>query len=424
MIFKRLYFTITCCFLQSTFSFTQNTDQIIENYLKSDVDQKLVVLFENYGDIEGLSADTILYFIRDLQKNGIQKNREDVLAFSNYYFGNYLNDQGFFLEAEKKLKAAKEFFSFREVDSMLASVYNALGNNEYLQGKIKAAEAYYLKSHHHGKKSDIGKFEHFALANLGRIYIGQKKYDEAKQILEDYIAYNKKAENFRNVGTGYGLMSQLYLDQEKFDEATEFLERSMEYNLSTGNPKLIANGYTNVAIAHYIKEDYERAEKNFHLALAYRKKAGDPFFIAESYYNLGDFYLGQEQADSALVYYTKSYEIAKENNNQLGEKDALIQLAAVFEEKKMHKEEAEKLKEYIAVVEELNAEKLSRELNILRTSFEEELELNSYQGHQREEILRDRVAETNRIWDYWIWIVLGGILVLTGVIYFAPSRKK
>jgi tetratricopeptide (TPR) repeat protein len=404
--------------------FSQDTDQIIEDYKKGNTDQKIEILFGNYGEIESISRDTILYFIKDLQKIGIENDREDAIALSNYYFCHFLNENGLFDEADKKISEAISFYEYEDRDTMLAESYNAKGNTDYLRGDYGRAEENYLKSFEYGKSSGLEDFKLLSSANLSRIYIYQKKYDKAKQILEDYIEYNKSISNLRNVGTGYGIYGQLYINQNKLDEATEYLERSMEFNLSTGNAKIIGNGYTNIAIASFIKEDYKRAEEYFQLALSYRLESKDDFYIAESYFNLGDFYFETNKLDSALSFYNRSFDIAYENDNKIGMIDALDEMASVYENQNKFELQAKSLKEYIELQKEINSEKLSKELGILRISFEEELKQQGFVGHQREKKLRGQIAEVSTVWDYWVWIVLIGLLTLSGIVYFSLNKRK
>lgn len=406
------------------FAASQNTDEIIQNYNNGRVDQKMEVLFGNYAKIESISKDTILFFIKDLQSSGIEYGREDAIALSNYYFCHFLNDNALFEEAQKKISESIKFYDFQENDTMLAAAYNAKGNTDFLRGEYGSAEENYLKSYDYGKASGSDKFKLLSSANLSRIYIYQDNYEKAKDILNEYIEYYKSVSNLRNVGTGYGIYGQLYIDQNKLEEATEYLDRSMEFNLSTGNSKLIGNGYTNIAIASFIKEDFKRAEEYFQLALSYRLESEDHFFIAESYFNLGDFYFETNALDSALFFYNESFEIAYEHDNKIGMVDALEQIAKTYESQGKFEMQAKSLKEYIELQKEINSEKLSQELGILRASFEEDLKQQSFVGHQREEKLRGQIAEVSKIWDYWVWIVLVGLLTLSGVVYFSLIKRK
>lgn len=412
-------------FLLGTYSvFSQGTDQIIQAYEKGSTDEKIDILFGNYGEIESIDKDTILFFIKDLQSVGIDEGREDAIALSNYYFGHFLNDNTLYNEADKKISEAIKFYKFEENDTMLAAAHNALGNTDYLKGDYGSAEENYLKSYEFGKASGLQKFQTLSSANLSRIYIYKEEYDKAKKILNDYIEFNKSISNIRNVGAGYGIYGQLYINQNKLEEATEYLDRSMEFNLSTGNSKLIGNGYTNIAIASFIKEDFKRAEEYFQLALSYRIESKDHFFIAESYFNLGDFYFEMNELDSALFFYNESFDIASEHNNKIGMVDALEQISLVYEKQSKFELQAKALKKFIELQKEINSEKISQELNVLRVSFEEDLEQQSFVGHQREEKLRGQITDVSTVWDYWVWIVLIGLLTLSGIVYFSLNKKK
>ncbi|MGM0477718.1 MAG: tetratricopeptide repeat protein [Bacteroidota bacterium] len=419
------YLFLLCCL--SGWIHTGSAQQIeehIEHYHEGSIDQKIDRLFLMHNELNTVDDDTLYYFIEDLHAEGANNSREDALAFSNYIFGHVLNDQGLYQEALAKLTTAKKFFSYTKNDSMLAEVFNAMGNNAYLQSERIRAEEYYLKSHKHGKRTGKSDFRSLSSANLARIYISQEKYDEAEKLLNDYIEYNQSVSNVRNLGTAYGVLGQLYLDKEEPEKASELLEKSMEFNLSTGQPKLIANGYTNLAIVAYFQGDYSKAQDYFELSLSYRKKSGDQFYIAESYYNLGDFYFGINELDSAMVAYEKSMTIAKENDNLEGQRDVLWQMSILYDSLANYRKQAQYLKEYIAADQAFREEKVSGELAALRMSFQQELQQQSYLSELREQELQQRVEKSATIWDYWLWIVVVGILILALIVFKGTRATK
>lgn len=426
MCMKQLRYLFLLCCLSGWIHMgsAQQIEEHIEGYHEGTVDEKIDRLFLMHNELNTVDEDTLYYFIQDLHAAGTKNSREDALAFSNYIFGHVLNDRGLYQEALAKLMSAKKFFSYTKNDSMLAEAYNALGNNAYLQSERTKAEEYYLKSQKHGKRTGESDFRSLSSANLARIYISQEKYEEAKHLLNAYIEYNESVSNVRNLGTAYGVLGQLYLNKEEPKKATEFLEKSMEFNLSTGQPKLIANGYTNLAIAAYFRGEFSKAQDYFELSLSYRKKSGDQFYIAESYYNLGDFFFGINELDSAMVAYKKSMAIAKENDNLEGQRDVLWQMSILYDSLANYRKQAEYLKEYIAADQAFRDEKVSGELAALRLSFKQELQQQNYLSELREQELQQRVEKSATIWDYWLWIVVVGILILAFIVYRGASATR
>lgn len=423
----RAYNYISLLFFGVLLSFNMYSQQLsehIEEYTEGGVDKKTEKLMYFHHKLTSISEDTVLYFIRDLQDEGIENDDEEAIAMSNYVFGHYLNDNSLYSEAFQKLKDAEEYYKFVENDSMLSVVNNALGNSHYLQSERKKAEEYYLKSISFGKSSGKVKFESLSFANLARIYISQEKYDDAKKLLDEYIVLNKKNSKVRNLGTAYGVYGQYYLNQNKFEEAIVELERSMEFNLSTGNNELIGNGYTNLAIAAYFQEEYDRAKDYFDLALTYRKKGGNDFYVAESHFNIGDFYFGINELDSAEAAYNRSLEVARKSENLVGEKDALMQMSILYDSLGMPAKEAKMLRSYIEVDKKLGEEKITRELATLRLNFEQNLKQKEYITNQREKELREQIREVDTVWDYWIWIVLICVLTVAGFVYISYKKTS
>jgi tetratricopeptide (TPR) repeat protein len=402
----------------------QVSSEAIETYERGNVDEKINQLMQFFAKLPAISQDTMLYFINDLQKVGVQQSREDAIAFSDYIFGHYLNDHSLFGEAKSKLKNSLSYYSRVEDDTLLSLVNNALGNTHYLNGELKKAEAYYLKSVALGKQSKKEKFQFLPYANLARIYIHEMKFAKATDILDEYIAFNEKSNDVRSLGTAHGIYGQLYIEKKDNKKASDHLSQSMRYNLMTKDPAIIANGYTNNAIAYFLRADFNQSKEYFHHALTSRFLSGNKYFIAEAYFNLGDFFMNTNQMDSALYYFDRSLQVSRASDNLIGERDALKQMAAVYDSINAFQEETEVLNSYINVMQRLNQEKETRELMAMRMSFEQDLSQNDFIHNRREEELNDRVNKVDDVWGYWLWFMLFGLMVLSITLFFIGKRKK
>jgi tetratricopeptide (TPR) repeat protein len=418
----KVFFVLFFCL--GFLSRAQVSSEAVERYERGDVDEKINQLMQFFAKLPAVNQDTVLYFIDDLQSAGVEEGRKDAIAFSDYIFGHYLNDQSLFDEAKSKLNNAKAYYARVKDDTLLSLVNNALGNNNYLNGELKKAEANYLKSVELGKKSKQEKFQFLPYANLARIYIHDRKFSAASDILDEYIAFNEKINDVRSLGTAYGIYGQLYIEKNDDEQAADYLSQSLHYNLLTKDPAIIANGYTNNAIAAFLSDDFNRAKEYFHYALTSRFLSGNKYFIAEAYFNLGDFFLNTNQMDSALYYFDRSLEVSRASDNLIGERDALEQMAAVYDSINAFHEETEVLKSYINVLQRLNAEKETRELMAMRLSFEQGLSQNDFVHNQREDELNDRVNKVDDVWGYWVWFMIFGLIAVSFTLFYIRKRKK
>lgn len=432
--------TFLVLFLAANYLSANNIDSLDFKFNSATTDEKITLLFEKLPELEREYPDSIFYYIQALEEVGVKEEREDVLAYTNYYFGIYLSDKSLLDEAEIKLNQARSFFDYTENDSILSELSNVEGTIHFRRGDLMKAEEQFLLSMDYGKKSNKPRFKYLAYANLARVYIIQEEFDKAEELIEEYIQFNKEDDFVKKVASGYSLLGQLYMDQgtinmqkngnediidqQMIDKAVINFEKSLELFLADGSPLQVANGYTNIAISCYFKESPDKALNYFQLALRYRLKSENDFHIAESYHNLGDFYYGTNQYDSALVNYQKAVDVGLASDNKLAVSDAYKQMAEVYGKTQEFQKQTDVLKTYIDIRESILKERSSKELAILRMSYESDKEQLKLAGHQREEILRERVSDIETVWKNWVWILSGCILLAVVLLTCRRLRVK
>lgn len=400
-------------------------DEQLNEYETASLDKKKELFYSFFLKFDFNNKDSVLYYVDDLQSEGIDKKDESAIALSNYGIAPYLQSNSLFEEAEERLKKAEKFYLKSENDTMLADLYNCYGNSAYLQGNFSEAELFYNQSAEYAVASGDKRFELLSTFNLSRIYMNQGDYKKAKTMIQEYIDFMLKDGAMRKLAAGYGLMGQLYLDQEKHKEAIDYFTRSMESGLTAGSMQSVANGYTNLAIAEFFSGDKEKSEQYFQLALAYRAKEGDKYYLAEGYFNLGDFYFGTEKYDSALVNYHHSLDVAKASHNLKGQKDALQQLDKIHDTLNQYQQQVEVLKELVAVQEELSKQQSYKEINALKLNFDQTRRENVVIGGIREDELQGKVAEYQSVFNSWMWVtIVCFVILMVFIILFKRLSKS
>lgn len=421
-ILTRTFLCIIFCLYGFTSIAQDDVDKQLREYDSANLDQKIRLFhFVNLR----IKKDSLLYFIKDLQKEGIKNHRDDALAMANFGMGAYLQLSSLFSESEKKLNKALIYYKNVGNDTMTADAYNLLGNTAFLKGNMSRAEVLYLKSSKYAKKSRNKNFEMLSVFNLGKIYIQQGKNDQAKKNIQGYIDFLENGKTkFHSLANAYGAMGQLNMNQEDYDQAIKDFNNSMEYGLMVGNMKTIANGYTNLGIVEYISNNFERSEQYFRLALAYRMKDEDKHSIAEGYYNLGDFYSGIDKNDSAIVNYQKSAKVAESTNNPKTQVDALVQLSVIYNYLGKKDKEIKVLMNIISLQDDISKKQNEEVLRALGLSFNQSMEEVRNVGEVREEKLQNRLGKYSSIFNNWMLITILGIVALIVLIYFIRKKNR
>lgn len=414
------------CIIQFNVLYAQEElDVKLKEYESASLEKKMELFFYFFQKFDSDQQDSVLFYVKDLQSEGIEKKNESAIALANYGLTPYLLNNSLFEEAEEKLEKAKKYYLKVQNDTMLADVYNAFGNASYLQGNIPQAEWYYNESSKYANASGERRFQLLSTLNLARIYMGQEKYDEAKKMIQEYASFMLADGNMRKLAGAHGLMGQLYLNQEKHEKAIEFFTKSMESGLAAGSMKVVANGYTNLAIAEYFSGEKEKSEQYFQLALAYRLKDGDKYYVAEGYFNLGDFYFGTSNIDSAIVNYSNSLKVAESSDNSQGQKDALMQMNLIYDTLNQYQNQINVLQKLIKVQEKIAKKQSYNEIKALKSSFKQTHRETINTGGIREDHLQGKVANYQSIFNHWVWVVFICIVGLALFIFaFRRFSKK
>ena len=422
-IFFRTYLTVVIFCSTASFSLsTENLEELANKYAVGSVDDKIETIFHLYFLLEELDIDSSFFYIQDLHALGIKEQREDAIAMANYCYGHFLSTKMLLDESIGKFELALATFLQLSNDTVASEVYNGIGNAYFLRGDYLAAEEYYLKAIEQARLSKFARFELIPYPNLARIYIRRKEFDEAEKLLIDYINYFKGGSKLKQLGLAYGVLGQLYMDKGNTDEAIKYLEQSLECNLTMGSARIIANGFTNMAIACFLTDKIDRAEQYFRLAMSYREKDANPYFLAEGYFNMGDFYIEMGKMDSCIYYYNRSLDVALASNNLVGITDVYRVLAEVYENKGDAKMQVAYLKKYIEKKEEQFNEKTTKELSVLRASFQISAHEQEFMATRREEEMQAKLSGVYQVWDYWIWIMIGFIVFLGMILIFKRVR--
>lgn len=421
-ILRNTFLCFFCC-LYGLVSFAQDdVSKELNDYKTANIDQKVTILHHIYMSID---RDSLLFYIKDLQQEGIVNHRDDALAMANFGMGFYLQGNSLFLESENKLKKAIAYYKRVGNDTMVSGTYNMLGNTAFLEGNISKAEILYHKSAESARLSGEKKFEMLSVFNLGKIYIQQGKNKEAEKNIRTYIQFLKKTHgNLASLANAYGSLGQLHMNQEDYEKAIHDYNNSMEFGLMVGSSKAVANGYTNLGIVEYLSGNNERSEQYFRLALAYRVKNKNKFDIAEGYYNLGNFFWGIDKNDSAIVNYEKSASVAKSTKNFKTEVDALDQLGNAYGYLGQKDKEIEVLRKIIKLQNKIKLQQSNDVLTALGLSYNQSMDEAKNLSLIREEKLQGQLGKYQSIFNTWMVVALLGILALIGLVIYLRRRNK
>lgn len=235
-----------------------------------------------------------------------------------------------FKKGEYFLKEKKDsaFFYFNKVvensnDSLqIAMAYNYLATMQMEAGDYFGSQDYLLQSIKHlDQKKPLDRY---TLASdytvLGNNFLSLKSYDIAIGYFDEALKLETD-ENFRL----YPLNSKAVAYQKigNYDEAIKIYTSIIQK--SENNKNEYARILSNLARVKWLRDPSYDALPEFFTALKIRLDKKDDWGLNASYSHLSDYYTNSHP-DSALIYASKMYQIAQDNNSPYDQLEALQKL--------------------------------------------------------------------------------------------------
>ncbi len=195
--------------------------------------------------------------------------------------------------------------------------------NKYHQIEKVTEQIAFLDSLNNISKNNIIKYKTNVL--LARIYYKQL---DSFMIAKKHLYLAKVFANNLNDSTMVDVLSNygyLFQKEAKFDSAFYFYNKALKV---TSNKKLLSRVNANIARVLRKQNKYIQAIKYYHKAIELGNKSSRN--LCTAYNNFGSLYLELEKNDSALYYFNKSLQIAKQHKNKRKELRANINLALVY----------------------------------------------------------------------------------------------
>lgn len=289
--------------------------------------------------------------------------------------GIILTDQGdYFGAQETSLEATKYFKENNEKDySYIRANYNNLGIiNRNLQNYIKAIDFYDLAISF--SLNDLDKQVY--LNNKANVFRENKEYAEALKIYSNVLKSLK--------------------------------ENSKEYSRTLSN----------FAYTQWLQNPNKDPISNFNKALDFRLQEKDQWGQIGSYRYIIDYYT-QKKPDSALIYATKMYGVAKTLRSPDDQIEALQKLIVL--------ENPEKSKQYF-----LTYQKLNDSLQTARSKAKNQFALIRYETEKNkanfQKAQADNVKKQNQILKQYAGLGILGLILIGGgagsVIWYKRRRKR
>ncbi|MHC6201108.1 tetratricopeptide repeat-containing sensor histidine kinase [Elizabethkingia miricola] len=288
------------------------------------------------------------------------------------------------------------------------------------------------------------------LVNMGIIQYESGDFYGAQETALSAIKYlnEKNKEDFFDISSNYNNLGIINRNLENYNKAIEFYNLAMKFSLENTNKQVYLN---NIAYAYGAQKKYREALKIYNLifkkdnknnkeysraltnlaktkwlqnadynpvselkkALNIRLQEKDLWGQNSSYAHLADYYT-QKKPDSALIYATKMYDVAKTLKSPDDQVEALQKLIIL--------ENPEKSKQYF-----LTYQKLNDSLQTARSKAKNQFALIRYETEKNkadfQKAQADNVKKQNQILKQYAGLGILGLVLIGGGVWYRRRKK-
>lgn len=216
-------------------------------------------------------------------------------------FGNEEYYSGNLKRAMDNYQNALELFSTMDNTKGIGICYNNIANIQKARGRLKEANASYLKAIEIGEsllEDSTTRQERTELImslssrnnNVAMLYMEIEKYDIAEELLQKSLEYDLSIENKKGYATRYGNLGLIYLAQDKIDMSKETFYKAYELATDLDSKRTIAYAEMNLGIYHRKINENERAKEYLFSATEHAEEL-DTRVVITSLVNLKEIFI-------------------------------------------------------------------------------------------------------------------------------------
>lgn len=403
-------------------TFSQN--KLIDSLRKTSKEQldseKIITFIELSEQFKGINLDSADIYSKKafLISEKIKDKRLKIIAWLE--LGNFNRENSNFDKALKYFQKSLQL-SEKINDSILiansytgaAIVNSRLGNfNIALQNFYKSLPIY-------EKLKDTN--------NISRCYLNLAVDLKKIKEFDKSIGYNlkalkifKKSKDSLNIAAVNNNLSGLYNQNKSYLKAIESAEKAKQYFINNNYIRYSAYPLTNIAISYDSLHRNKEAEKAYLQAIKLHTKHKEPYELAFLNNAFANLKFKQKDYKKAVFNGKIAFEFAKEVKATEFLVSSSKTLAKAYQRINNYKEANKYLKKYISYKDTLiNKEKLKaiKESETKYETAKKEKEI----AQQKEELLAQELEIKNKS---LYAILLGGLLFITGIIFFSIYKRN
>ncbi len=227
------------------------------------------------------------------------------LGNEQWRMGNYEEALKYFSDAYAQVKQSGD-------EEQMATLLNNLGLVHWRLENNEAAMECYKEAAQLAEKLNMRRLLGLTHTNRALILKEQKKFSEAFEHNNKAIEIFLQLKEPRDLAIAYNNQGQIYRYSEQLEPALKYYKLSLEECRKNEYMEGMATAYQNLSTVYALKGNKSKAFEAARKCLALSLKLNSKVRVSEAYLELSKNHEQFSRPDSALHYYKKHYEWARE----------------------------------------------------------------------------------------------------------------
>lgn len=322
--------------------------------------------------------------------------------------------------ASEAAKLRSELGDVRGTASALNNLALSYGN----LGDYKKSMEYYFKSLklRESVHDKLGMSNSYL--NIGDSYLMQGKLDESEKFLYKALPLKKEVGDKEGEAYVYANLAFAATNRKNFKRALVMHLKALKLREEMNDRQNINQTHNFIGVNYQMQGKYNEALPYFLRAKASSSQLGDNVTWIESDNGAGKCYEAKGDLSQALSNYKEALQLAKETNCRPGEKDALSNLASVYERMKDFKQSLFYQRAYTQLKDSMLNEASNKQAAELNTRYETDKKEKEILLLTKDQQLKDKTLKQQQLVRTGLIIGLGLFLALSFLLFNRYRYKQ
>lgn len=239
----------------------------------------------------------------------------------------------------------------------MAYIHVCLGDLNFYEGELDAADAEYSISEKYGEQSGNMQLRARAIMGNTEILRIRGKYDKCIKYAEKVTKIAQHSNDIKNEVRALMIMGTINMTQGKMDVAKSMFLRAEQMALQHKHEELYESLYTNLGNFHWNLAHYDDAIDAFKKAIDVSDRRHSIEALCSSYANIGGVYWYKGEINKAEQYFNKALDISKKAGIKRITAVVTGNMAAIYETRGQYDKAIVSLKERRDIAEDMNDRK-------------------------------------------------------------------